>query len=108
NIDQQARDDRTVHLNFNAVLAMADQVRAAKQLLKKPKKDLNNPSLRVEQRNDLRRNVQQVCGDSQDAVTRASCRARLRFSATGVRRAFDTDEANLMVGTIARLARFSD
>ena len=54
---------------------MADQVSAAQKLLEEPEKYFDGPSLRIDQRDDLCWNVQQVCGDSQDAITFSAGRA---------------------------------
>ena len=52
-VDQKARDDRAVTLDHDSVLRVADQMRAAKELFEKSKKDLNDPSLGIDQCDDL-------------------------------------------------------
>ena len=41
--DQEAGNDRTIRLDLDAVLAMAQQVSAAQKVLEEPKKDFNGP-----------------------------------------------------------------
>jgi hypothetical protein len=48
-VDQETCDDGTVTLNFDSILAMTDQRRTAKELLEESKK--------LDQSDDLRRNV---------------------------------------------------
>jgi hypothetical protein len=54
-VNQETCDDGTVTLNFDSILAITDEVRTAKELLEESKKYFNDPSLRIDQSNDLRR-----------------------------------------------------
>ena len=63
-IDQLASDDRTVSLDLDAVLAVAEQVITAQELLKESKKDLNLPPLGVKQRDHLSGDIEQIGSNS--------------------------------------------
>ena len=52
-VDEQARNHRTIALNGDAVGVVADQVRAAKELLEETEENLDCPSLLVDQGDDL-------------------------------------------------------
>ena len=97
--NEQTGNDRTIGLNLDAVLVAAEQVAAAKHVLEEAKENLDRPAMREYQRDDLGRNVRQVCGDAQGAVAVHTARASSILATRCVRIAFDADHANGMVHT---------
>ena len=97
--DQHAGDDRAVRLKLDAVLVVAEQMPTPRHVFEKPKETLNRPAFGVNQSNRLGRNIEQVGGDTKDAVavdatgTPASC--------VGI--GSDTDHANRVIQLTARL-----
>ena len=47
---------------------MTQQMTAAQHMLEEPEEDLDCPAMLIQHRNRLRRHVEKVCGDPQDAV----------------------------------------
>ena len=75
--NHQACNHRTIRLNLDAVLVVAEEMAAPQEVLELPEEDLNRPSVRIQKCDDLGRDIQQVRGDSQEAVavdTRRSAR----------------------------------
>src|SRR5262245_30220775 len=66
--DQQAGDDGAVRLNLDAAPAVAEQVPAAQHVLEKAEEQLDRVAIKINQGEDLRRYVQEVRGDAQQAV----------------------------------------
>jgi hypothetical protein len=96
-IDQHACDDRTVTLNLNSVLAVADQVGASQELLEEAEEYFNCPPLSVNQPNDLRRNIKKVGCDSQHSIAAWSGRSPLVSATTGMRVALDANQTHRMI-----------
>ena len=71
--DQHTGNDRTVRLNFDAILRMAQQVAAAQHVLEEAEENLDCPAIVVQQSNDFRRHICQVGSDPKDAVTVLTC-----------------------------------
>lgn len=61
-------NDGTVDLQFDAILAVKVEMLATQQVFQESKEDLDRPSPRAEQGDDLGGNVQQVRSDAQDTV----------------------------------------
>ena len=83
-------------------------MRATEQLIEESREDHDDPSLRIDQRDDLSGDAQQVGGDPQDAVALGCGGAQLGLAATGVRCAFDTDQTNRMVRTLTGFAGLAE
>jgi hypothetical protein len=60
--NQHAGDDRNIHLYFNAISILADQVSTAEDVLEEPEVNLNGPAAFVNCRNRFRRRKKTVSG----------------------------------------------
>jgi len=75
-----------------------DQVIAAHQLLKEPEKDLNDPSLRIDQCDHFGRHVKQIGGNAKYAVAAPSGRSPFVLTAASVGTAANADQPNHVIG----------
>jgi hypothetical protein len=96
--EEHAGDDRTIGLEFDAVLAAKVKMAAAQHLLEEPEEPFHLPAVLVDQTDDLGRHVQQVGGDPQDAVAACTGGTTTILAAAGVRRTGDAHQADRMIG----------
>ena len=66
--DQHTSDNRAIGLNLNSVLIRAQQVPTTKHVLEEAEENSNRPTLGEDQADHIGGNVEQVRGDSQNAV----------------------------------------
>src|ERR1700728_4168450 len=64
--DKHAGDNRTVRLNLDALLALAEQVPTTQHVLEEPEKRFNRPAMQEDQTDHLRARAEELCRDSRD------------------------------------------
>src|SRR6266446_253048 len=96
-VDQQAGDDRAVHLDHDSLRLAADQVPASQNLLEEAEKDLDGVAIEVDQGDDLGRHLQQIGGDHDRSAIARSGILSLAAAAFLVLLGLDDDEADGMI-----------
>ena len=103
--NQHADDDGQVHLDFDAVGPMAEQVSTAQNVLVETKEQFHGPAFSVDQRDHFGRKVEQVgCNQQEVALLRPA--PAVVPTALAVRRAGDLDDSLGTLGADAVLDFF--
>ena len=81
---------------------MAEQVSAAQQVFELAEKDLDGPTVGIEECDDFGRNIEQIRGDSQEPVTVRTRGSAVIFSLRGVRFHLDDHQSYRMLRSVFR------
>ncbi len=106
--DQHAGDNRAISLNLNAIFVLAEQMAEAKYLLEKAEEDFDRPPFRKDQTDDVRRHIEQISRNSQNAVAINAAGAAAILSTSCVRVGANANNSHWMieVGTFGELYDF--